>query len=47
MLICELDNIIGPSKVPTRESIERDRQRQLQAVKDLRRRLREVLLTAR
>lgn len=45
MLICELDNIVGTLKVPTRESIEHDRKRQLEAVKALQRRLRDVLTT--
>lgn len=47
MLICELDNILGQPSVPTREAIERDRQRQLEAVKALRRQLLNTLRSAR
>ena len=39
MIICEIDNIQGRSAPPTPQAIERDRNQQLQSLKDLRRRL--------
>ena len=47
MLICELDNILGRPKAPTREAIEHDRNRQLEAVKALRRQLKDILMATR
>ncbi len=45
MIICDTDNIAGTFDRPDPEAIEEESRRQTEALKDLRRRLREVIGT--
>jgi hypothetical protein len=47
MIVCDIDNITEPIEPPTRESIERDKKRQVEALRAIRRMLTESVLLTR
>lgn len=43
MIICDVDNVTGPVSRPTQEKLLEEWRKQTEAIKDVRRRLRETL----